>query len=79
MNIVLGENNAKVGREDIIKPIIGIESFHAINNGNGRRGVNFATSKNLIFKCMMFPHPNIHKFIWTSPDGEVNNQIDKIL
>jgi hypothetical protein len=31
--------------------------------------VNFATSKNLIVKSMMFPHRNIHKFTWTSPDG----------
>jgi exonuclease III len=50
MKILLGDFNAKVGREDIFKPIIGNESLHEASNDNGVRVVNFATSKNLIVK-----------------------------
>jgi hypothetical protein len=45
MKILLGDFNAKVGKEDIFKPTIGNESLHGISNDNGVRLVNFATSK----------------------------------
>jgi hypothetical protein len=43
MKIMLGDFNAKVGREDIFKPTIRNESLHKISNDNGVRLVNFAT------------------------------------
>jgi hypothetical protein len=70
MKILLGDFNAKVGREDIFKLTIRNESLHEISNDNGVRLVNFATSKNLRVKSTMFPHRNIHKYTWTSPDGK---------
>ena len=79
MKILLGDFNAKVGREKIFKPTIGQESLHWDSNDNGVRLVNFATSKNLVVKSTMFPHRNIHKYTWTSPDGKTHNQIDHIL
>jgi endonuclease/exonuclease/phosphatase family metal-dependent hydrolase len=79
MNISLGDFNAKVGREAIIKSSIGNESLHEISNDNGVRVANFSTSKNLTVKSTMFSHRNIHKVTWTSPDGRTHNQIDHIL
>jgi hypothetical protein len=79
MKILVGDFNAKVGREDIFKPTIGNESLHEINNDNGVRVVNFATSKDHTVKGTMFPHRSIHKFSWTSSDGKMHNQFDHIL
>jgi hypothetical protein len=78
MKILLLDFNAKGGEGDIFKPTIGNESLHEISNDNGVRLVNF-TSKKLRFKSTMFPHRNIHKYTWTSPDGKTHNQIDQIL
>ncbi|PNF35343.1 hypothetical protein B7P43_G02567, partial [Cryptotermes secundus] len=49
------------------------------NKDNRVRVVNFAISRNIMAKITMFPHRNIHKFTWTSPDGKIHNQIDHIL
>jgi hypothetical protein len=79
VKILLGDFFAKVGREDIFTPIIGNESLHESSNDNGVRLVNFSTPKSLRVKLTTFPHRNIHKYIWTSPDGKTHNQIDHIL
>jgi hypothetical protein len=52
----LGDFNANVGREDILKPTTGNKSLHKINNDNGVRLVHFAASKNITDKSTAFPH-----------------------
>jgi hypothetical protein len=79
MKILVGDFNTKVGREDIFKPVIGNEGLHEASNDTGVRVVNFEISKNLIFKSTISPHPDIHKHIWTFPDGVTHNQIDHVL
>jgi hypothetical protein len=68
MEILLGDLNAKVGREDIFKPTTGNESLHEISTDNGVKVVNFATSTKLILK-----------YTWSSPEGNTHNHIDHIL
>jgi hypothetical protein len=75
MKILPGDFNAEVGRENIFKLTIVNDSLYEDNNDNGVRIVNFAISK----KSTMFPHENIHKYAWTSPEGKAHNQIDHIL
>jgi hypothetical protein len=41
MKILLGDFNAKVGREDIFKPTIGNDSSHEISNDNGVKSSKF--------------------------------------
>ena len=65
--------------ENIFNPTIGNESQHQGSNDNGLRIINFVTSKNLVLKSTMFPHRDILKYTWTSPDGKTHNQIDHIL
>jgi len=79
MKILLGHFNVQVGTENIFKLSIGNESLHQGSNENGVRIVKFTTSEDLVIKSRMFPHRNIHKYTWTSPDGKTHNQIDHIL
>jgi exonuclease III len=66
MKILLGDFNAKVGKEDISKPINGNECLCEVSNDNGLRIVNFVTLRNLIVKNTTFPHSDIHKHTRTS-------------
>jgi hypothetical protein len=79
MKTVLGDFNAKVGRENIFETKIGNENLHQDCNDNSVRTVNFATSKNLVVKSMLFPHRDFHKYNWSFPDGKTHNQTDHIL
>jgi hypothetical protein len=50
MKILLGDFNAKAGREDIFKPTIGNERLHEISINNEVRVVTFAHLKILLSK-----------------------------
>jgi hypothetical protein len=69
----------KFGKEDIFRPTFGNGCLCQDSNDNGVRTVNFATSKNLVFKISTFPHSDIHKYILTSPEGKTHNQTDHVL
>jgi len=79
MEILLGDFNAKVWRQNIFKPTIGNESLLQANNDNGVRIVHLATLKSPVVKNRIFPHRNIHKCTWKFPDGKTHNQIDYML
>jgi hypothetical protein len=55
MKVLLGDFNAKVGREDVFKPTIGNEVLHQESNNNGFGIVNFVTSKNLVIREQCSP------------------------
>ena len=64
IKIILGDFNAKVGKESIYKPTI----------GNEIKMIQFAISNGLNVRSTMFPHKDIHKQTWYSA-GQRNKWI----
>jgi len=75
VRIVIGDFNAKIGREISFRPTIGLHGVHEQSNNNGQRVVAFVTLRNM---NIFFPHKDIHNYTWKSPDGNIYNQIDHI-
>jgi hypothetical protein len=63
--LVMGEANAKVGRETVHQPTIGKHSLHESTNENGLRLVDFATGRQMAVKGTYFMHKRIHLQIGT--------------
>lgn len=61
--IIVGNMNAKVGQEEIFRPINGKYSLHAENNDNGIRLINLAASLNMTIASTYFQHKR-HKVTW---------------
>ena len=70
--IISGDLNAKVGREDI-----GKESLHIVSNDNGSRLIDF--SRNRLVKSTWMQRKDVNKVTWRSPDGNTENQTDRLL
>lgn len=79
LRLILGDANAKVGKEEIWTATAGKESLHQITNDNGIRLLSFSESLNFKIMSTHFPHKEIHKETWVSPNGNVRNQIDHVL
>ncbi|KMQ82441.1 craniofacial development protein 2-like protein, partial [Lasius niger] len=79
VKIVIGDFNAKLGKEDIYKGVVGPHSLHRITTDNGERLINFAASRELVVSSTCFLHKNIHKGTWRNPTGNITNQIDHVL
>jgi len=77
IQIVLGDLNAKVGKEQCL--VVEKHSVHNETNDNGLKLIDLAVGKGLVIKSTMVPHKNIHKGTWRSPDGTYINQVDYIL
>ncbi|XP_055855997.1 uncharacterized protein LOC129919171 [Episyrphus balteatus] len=78
IKIVLGDFNAKLGREDIFGSTVGKHSLHDNTSDNGFRLVDFAAGQNVVIASTRFPYLKIHKGTWKSPDQSTVNQIDHI-
>lgn len=79
IKIIIGDANAKVGKEEIYKEVTGGESKHQVSNNNGERLISFATEKRMKIISTHFRRKDIHKGTWLIPGRNETNQIDHIL
>ncbi|XP_039297864.1 uncharacterized protein LOC120354582, partial [Nilaparvata lugens] len=79
VKIILGDFNAKLGREQCYRPTIGPYSLHNESNENGLRMIDFAGGNNMTISSTFFKHKDVHKMTWLSPDGRTKNQIDHVM
>ena len=79
MLLVMGDWNAKVGAtQEGENSFVGKHGLICERNDNGYRFVSFCACDNLAITSTMFPHKDVHKYTWTSPDGQYRNQIDHV-
>jgi len=78
MKILLGDFNAKAGRDNIFKPKIGNQRLHQ-DNDNGVRIINFNTKHFVVRSNTMFWNRNILKYTRTYSDEKTQNQTEQIL
>lgn len=76
--ILMGDINAKIGKENKgIESVMGKEASGEMNE-NGKLFTNFCAFNGFVIGGSMFPHKEIHKMTWISPDKATRNQIDHI-
>ena len=79
LTIILGDVNAKLGKEPAYQKLTGKHTLHEETNRNGELLCDFAAANNMIVMSMQFQHKRIHKGTWRSPDQNTINQIDHVL
>ncbi|CAH0552542.1 unnamed protein product [Brassicogethes aeneus] len=79
IKIIMGDANAKIGKEDIYRNITGGESKHMKSNDNGERLISLAIEKNMKIMSTHFKRKDIHKGTWMIPGSSKSNQIDHVL
>ena len=65
---MLGDFNAKLGKENIFNPTSGNDNLHQDSNDNSVGLKHYVASKNVVDKSMIIPHRNIHMYTWISAD-----------
>ena len=79
MIVVMGDPNAKLGNNNTTREeVLGKFGVGAMND-NGERLCDFCSANGLVITGTIFPHKEIHKLTWRSPDGKTVNQIDHVM
>lgn len=77
--IIMGDWNAKEGeRREGEERVTGKEARQVPGTTIENSLMYSAPRNNLALTSTTFPHKQIHKYTWTSPDGQIRNQIDLV-
>jgi len=66
--LVLGDANAKLGKEDIYSEVSGKHMLHELSKRNGEMLLELALGNNVTVMSTQFQHKKIHKGTWLAPD-----------
>ena len=77
--VVMGDLNAKVRNNNTNRREVMPTFGTGIMNDSGERLCDFCSANGFVITGTNFPHKNIHKLTWGSPDGRTVNQIDHVL
>uniref|UniRef100_A0A3P9H430 Endonuclease/exonuclease/phosphatase domain-containing protein n=1 Tax=Oryzias latipes TaxID=8090 RepID=A0A3P9H430_ORYLA len=77
--IIMGDLNAKVGKDNSNNERAMGEHGCGTMNENGERLIDFCNTNNLVVGGTLFPHRDIHKLTWYSPNDRDKNQIDHMM
>ena len=76
--LLMGDLNAKVGVDNAGRgEAMGQQGIGQMNE-NGELLADFCIINRLVIGGTLFPHKQLHKPTWVSPDGRTTNQIDHI-
>ena len=77
--VVIGDLNAKVRNNNTNRKEEMRKFGISIINDSGERKCDFCSANGFIITGTNFPHKDIHKLTWGSPDRRTGNQIDHVL
>ena len=67
ITIIMGDMNAKLGKEEVFSQVIGCHSLHNSTNENGEMVAHYAINNDMFVISTNFQHKKIHNGTWTSP------------
>ncbi|XP_068912075.1 craniofacial development protein 2-like [Tenebrio molitor] len=77
--MIVGDFNAKIGKEERNEGVAGKETIHDTTNNNGANICDLAAATNTFIVSTQYRHKREHKITWMIPGGTEGNQIDHML